>query len=117
MTGAAGGLAGGLWAEFRAELRAGAPFVLDRLGFDQRLSDADAVVAGEGRFDTQSLGGKVVGEVARRAAGAGKPLHLIAGQVKIDHVLRHRLGAASIAVATSLEQVEAAARRVATRTG
>ena len=37
MTGAAGGLAGGLWARLGAELVAGAPFVLDALDFDRRL--------------------------------------------------------------------------------
>ena len=37
MTGAAGGLAGGLWATFGAELVAGAPFVLDALDFDRRM--------------------------------------------------------------------------------
>ncbi len=113
MSGAAGGLAGGLWARFGAELRPGASFVLDRLGFGERLEAADTVIAGEGRFDRQSLGGKVVGEIARRAAGAGRPFHLVAGEVKIDHVLKHRLGAASVAVATTLEEIEAAARRIA----
>ncbi|HEV2815006.1 MAG TPA: glycerate kinase, partial [Solirubrobacteraceae bacterium] len=37
MTGAAGGLAGGLWAAFGARLEPGAPFVLDALGFDARM--------------------------------------------------------------------------------
>ena len=36
MTGAAGGLSGGLWAAFGAELVAGASFVLDAVGFDAR---------------------------------------------------------------------------------
>lgn len=79
MTGAAGGLAGGLWA-YGATLRPGAELVLDALGFDARLTRADAVVSGEGRFDSQSLEGKVVGAIAARCAAAGKPLHLIVGQ-------------------------------------
>jgi glycerate kinase len=117
MTGAAGGLAGGLWAEFGAELLHGAEFVLDRIGFDARLEAAGAVIAGEGRFDVQSLEGKVVGEIAGRAAAAGHPLHLVAGQVRVDHVLKGRLGAASIAVATTLEEMTKAAERIATRSG
>jgi glycerate 2-kinase len=79
MSGAAGGLSGGLWAH-GAALRPGADFVLDALGFDVRLARADAVVSGEGRFDSQSLEGKVVSAIARRCAAAGKPLHLIVGQ-------------------------------------
>jgi glycerate kinase len=117
MGGAAGGLAGGLWAELGAELRPGAVFVLDRIGFDARLESAAAVIAGEGRFDRQSLGGKIVGEIARRAAAGGKPLHLVAGEVRIDHVLKHRLAAASIAEATTLEEITRAAKRIALRSG
>jgi glycerate 2-kinase len=79
MSGCAGGLSGGLWAH-GARLRSGAAFVLDAVGFDERLAAADAVIAGEGRLDPQSLEGKIVGEIARRCADAGKPLHLIVGE-------------------------------------
>ena len=34
MTGAAGGLSGGLWAALGAQLVPGAPYVLDAIGFD-----------------------------------------------------------------------------------
>ncbi len=40
MTGAAGGLAGGLWGAFGARLERGAPFVLDALGFADRVRGA-----------------------------------------------------------------------------
>lgn len=83
MTGCAGGLSGGLWAH-GARLRPGAAFVLDAIGFDERLAAADAVVGGEGRFDSQSLGGKIVGEIASRCAGAGKPLYLVVGEDAFD---------------------------------
>ena len=46
MTGAAGGLSGGLWAAFGARLVPGAAYVLGLLGFDRRLERADAVVTG-----------------------------------------------------------------------
>jgi len=78
MSGCAGGLSGGLWA-YGAELRSGADFVLDAVEFDQRLAAADAVVSGEGRFDAQSLAGKITGVIAHRCAAAGRPLHLIVG--------------------------------------
>ncbi len=78
MGGCAGGLSGGLWAG-GARLRSGAAFVLDAVSFDQRLAAADAVISGEGRFDSQSLTGKLVGEIANRCAAIGKPLHLIVG--------------------------------------
>jgi glycerate kinase len=79
MTGCAGGLSGGLWA-YGARLRPGAAFVLDAVGFDARLAAADAVIGGEGRFDSQSLEGKIVGEIAARCTAADKPLHLVVGE-------------------------------------
>ena len=110
MTGCAGGLAGGLWAAFGAELRSGAAAVMDAIGFDRRLAAADAVVSGEGRLDEQSLEGKLVGEVADRCRAAGVPLHLIVGSVTLDEA-RRRLGAQTVTVASTLEEIEAAARR------
>ncbi|HEX5593206.1 MAG TPA: glycerate kinase [Solirubrobacterales bacterium] len=106
MTGCAGGLSGGLWA-YGAELRPGAEFVLDALGFDARLARADAVVSGEGRFDSQSLEGKIVGAIADRCAAAGKPLHLIVGQDAAPSDPPGVIG--SVAEAGTLEEVRLAA--------
>lgn len=77
-TGAAGGLAGGLWAH-GARLVPGARHVLAALDFDRRLDAAELLVTGEGRLDATSLRGKAVGEVARRAHRAGVPCHAIVG--------------------------------------
>ena len=112
LTGAAGGLAGGLWAAFGAELLLGAAFVLDAVGFGRRQDASDAVISGEGRLDDQSLEGKLVGVVAERCRAARRPLHLIVGSVSGDRV-GERLGAASVSVASSAEEIAAAARRVA----
>jgi glycerate 2-kinase len=83
MTGCAGGLSGGLWA-CGASLRPGASYVLDAIGFDRRLAAADAVVGGEGRVDSQSFEGKIVGILAERCAAAGKPLHLVVGRDSLE---------------------------------
>ena len=111
MTGAAGGLAGGLWAAFGADLRPGAEFVLDAVGFDRRLEAADAAVSGEGRLDEQSLEGKLVGVVAQRCKAAGRPLHLIVGGVAGDR-LSERLAAAGLEVASTPDEIAAAATRL-----
>jgi glycerate 2-kinase len=79
MAGAAGGLAGGLWAFAGAELRPGAALVLDALGFDARARAAFIVVTGEGRIDEQTLTGKTVFEVSTRARQAGVPCYVVAG--------------------------------------
>ena len=83
-TGAAGGLSGGLWAAFDAELRPGAPAVLDALRVDDRMHAAQLVVAGEGCLDEQSLRGKIVGELARRARAAGLPIHAVVGTSRLS---------------------------------
>jgi glycerate kinase len=111
MTGCAGGLSGGLWA-YGAELRPGAEFVLDALDFDGRLARADAVISGEGRFDSQSREGKIVGAIAERCAAAGKPLHLIVGLNALDDLPAE---VKSIAEARNLEAIELAAAELAGR--
>jgi glycerate kinase len=113
MTGGAGGLSGGLWAGVAAELRLGAPYVLDVLGFDARLHTAAAVVVGEGRLDRQSVMGKIVGEIAGRASAASVPLHAIVGQAEIDGVTAARIGLRSVTEATTLAELEAAGERLA----
>lgn len=79
--GAAGGMGAGLVAFFNAELRRGIDVVLDAVGFDELLRDADAVITGEGSFDEQSMRGKVIHGVAARAQRAGVPVHVLAGRV------------------------------------
>jgi glycerate kinase len=83
MGGCAGGLSGGLWA-YGAHLRPGAAFVLDAVSFDERLAAADAVISGEGRFDAQSLEGKIVDGIAGRCAAGRRPLHLIVGEDALE---------------------------------
>ena len=58
-TGAAGGLAGALYAYFEAELRPGIAAVLDYLDFEEIASGASWIITGEGRSDSQTLSGKV----------------------------------------------------------
>ena len=64
--GAAGGLGAALLA-LGAELRSGVETVLDLIGFDERVRDADLVITGEGNMDEQSAAGKAPVGVARRA--------------------------------------------------
>ncbi len=113
MTGAAGGLSGGLWAELGAELVPGASFVLDRLDFDRRMRLARAVVTGEGRIDQQSLAGKAVSEVATRTRQSGVPCHAVAGQVRLDRFGLRILDLQAVLEAGTVAEIEAAGRRLA----
>jgi glycerate kinase len=115
MTGAAGGLAGGLWATYDAKLEPGAAFVLQALDFDRRMRAAHAVIVGEGRLDQTTLQGKIAGEIAVRARQAGVPAHAIVGQNAIDPFGVRILDLQVIAEAGTPTAIEQAAHDLAIR--
>jgi glycerate kinase len=108
MTGAAGGLSGGLWAALGAVLEPGAPWVLDTLDFDTRMRAARAVVTGEGKLDEQTLEGKLVGEIGTRARQAGVPLHAVVGRDALDPFGKRMIDLQRVFEAGDLAAMEAA---------
>ena len=82
------GAAGGLGYAFRqfleADLEKGVEMVLDAIRFDDIIRDADLVVTGEGRIDSQTLTGKTPFGVARRARRQRIPVVAIGGSVAIS---------------------------------
>ena len=82
--GAAGGMGGGMAAFFGSKLQMGIETVLDAVRFNELLDGADLVFSGEGKIDSQSLGGKVVIGVARRTKKKGVPLIAIVGDIGDD---------------------------------
>jgi glycerate 2-kinase len=114
MSGAAGGLAGGLWALYDAAIVPGAAWVLNAVGFDDRLRQASAVITGEGRLDAQTLEGKLVSEIARRCARASVPVHAVVGSSALSTAESTRLGLTSVYEASDLLQLENAGRKLAT---
>jgi glycerate kinase len=120
MAGAAGGLAGGLWAFAGATLRPGAVLVLDTLDFDARMRRSVAVVTGEGRLDEQTLAGKALFEVATRCRQSGVPCFAVVGTDELDAFGRRLLDlevveAGSRQAPGSAEDIERASRRRARR--
>ncbi len=79
--GAAGGMGGGVVAFLGATLQMGIETVLETVGFDEAIKDADLIISGEGKIDSQSLRGKVVVGVARRAKKSQVPLVAIVGDI------------------------------------
>lgn len=108
MSGAAGGLSGGLWAAHDATLEAGAPWVLDALDFDNRMRAARAVITGEGRLDFQTLEGKLVGEIGTRTRQAGVPLYAVVGRDDLDDFGKRMIDLQQVRQASTLEEMEAA---------
>lgn len=81
--GAAGGLAGGLFA-LGATLVPGFDLIADEVGLDDAIDGADLVITGEGRVDAESFEGKVVGGVLSLAADAGVAAVVISGEIDAD---------------------------------
>lgn len=77
--GAAGGIGAALYALLGAELKPGIEAMLDLTGFDKAVEGADMVMTGEGRADWQSLHGKAMQGVGRRAKEHGVPVTAIVG--------------------------------------
>lgn len=80
--GAAGGLGAGAVCFLNARLRMGIEVVLDAAGFDAQLEGADLVITGEGKIDGQSLRGKVVSGVAKRAKLNNIPVIAVVGDIE-----------------------------------
>jgi glycerate 2-kinase len=112
MTGAAGGLAGGLWAVHGARLEPGAAFVLKAINFDQRMRAARAVIVGEGRIDATTLEGKIAGEIATRARQAGVPCYAIVGTNAIDRFSARILDLQVIKEASTVQDLQQAGERL-----
>ena len=107
-TGAAGGFSGGLWACFGAELLSGADFVLDAIGFEAAVAEADAVVVGEGRLDSQTLQGKIISAIMARSGSV--PVYAVVGSTTAD---APRDAFARVLVATDEMHMRAAGAQIA----
>lgn len=79
--GAAGGLGAGSIAFLQSKLTKGIDVVLDTINFDELVSKADIVFTGEGKFDSQSLHGKVVMGVANRSQKYKTPVIVVTGAI------------------------------------
>ncbi|MBQ1027259.1 glycerate kinase [Micromonospora sp. C95] len=98
--GAAGGVGAGLLA-LGGRCESGIGLVSRAVELDTVLDEVDLVVTGEGRFDHQSLRGKVVAGVAGAARDRGVPCVVLAGQVSTG-----RREAASVGVTDAYSLVE-----------
>ncbi|EHB3460563.1 glycerate kinase [Salmonella enterica] len=90
--GAAGGMGAALLGLLNAELRAGVEIVVETLQLEQAVKDADLVITGEGRLDSQSICGKTPIGVARVAKRYHKPVIALAGGLQHDHHVVYQQG-------------------------
>ncbi len=126
--GAAGGIGAGLLA-LGGRCESGAAIIAQHTHLADDLETAEMIVTGEGRFDEQSLHGKVVGVLADAARPLGLPVVVLAGQVGLDNTavrtagIMSALSIADYAGSVRLAQADAAnqlmglASQVAARLG
>ncbi|MCW8330511.1 glycerate kinase [Photobacterium sp. SDRW27] len=82
--GAAGGLGAALLGLLDASLRPGIDIVMDAVNLTEVVADADLVITGEGRIDSQTIHGKTPIGVARTAKKFHTPVIGIAGCLSDD---------------------------------
>lgn len=80
-TGAAGGLGFAFLTYLNATLESGVNIILNEVGFEKHLKNADIVITGEGRLDSQSAMGKAPVGVAKIAKKYNKKVIAFAGSV------------------------------------
>ena len=79
--GAAGGAGGAFQAFFPSEMKRGIDVVLEAISFNEHIRDAELILTGEGKTDTQTFSGKTPFGIAEIAEREGKPIILISGLV------------------------------------
>ncbi len=102
-SGAAGGLGGGAVVFLNARLASGIQTMLDLINFDTLLQEADYVITGEGKFDQQTIYGKVIAGVAERCQKWGKPLGVICGTTDLEQKDYAELGLDKVVSLTGRE--------------
>ena len=94
--GAAGGMGAGVCAFLGGRLRPGMDMLLDLADFETLARGAELIFTGEGCLDEQSLRGKAVVALARRAKALGVPVVAVVGGVRGDMAAIYRCGITAV---------------------
>ena len=73
-----------------AEIVSGIDTILALIGFDKVIKDANYVITGEGKLDTQSFNGKLIDGVLKYTTKVGVPTICICGAVRNESIPRER---------------------------
>lgn len=82
--GAAGGIGAGMMAFLDAQLKPGITTILQTIGFDHMVSEADLVITGEGRIDRQTMMGKAPAGILEVAKQHHVPTVAVCGAIADD---------------------------------
>jgi glycerate kinase len=90
--GAAGGLGASLMAFLDAELRPGIEIIIEIVKLERAIQDADLVITGEGKIDSQTIYGKAPIGVAKIAKKYNVPVIAVAAIIGDDADIVHQYG-------------------------
>ena len=79
--GAAGATSSGMMAFLNSKIVSGIDTILEMVGFDSTIKDADYVFTGEGKLDYQSLNGKLISGVLKHTNKLNIPTICICGKI------------------------------------
>lgn len=94
------GAAGGLGAAFRAfldaEIKSGVDYVMELTNLEKEIAQADIVLTGEGKIDSQTLHGKVPFGVAQLSKEYGIPVISIVGANELSSKKMDEMGVRAV---------------------
>lgn len=82
--GAAGGMGAALITFLGAELHSGVHVIMEKLSFEEIIKDADLIITGEGRLDSQTLSGKLITGVSKIAGKHEVPVIALCGGLNLE---------------------------------
>lgn len=91
-SGAAGGMGAGLLAFLHAEFKSGIELVMDAIQFEQNIQVADLIITGEGKLDEQTMAGKVIAGVCKKAKPYQIPTIAICGGMELTSEQMDEIG-------------------------
>ncbi|WP_028611092.1 glycerate kinase [Paenibacillus harenae] len=91
-SGAAGGTGAALMAVLKAESSSGIDLIMEAVDFEAHIRNADLILTGEGRLDGQTLSGKVIAGVCRRAGKYNIPVIALCGSMELAAERQDEIG-------------------------
>lgn len=90
--GAAGGMGAGTFVFLNAELKSGIDLVKDLVDFDTKIKDADWIITGEGKLDSQTLSGKTIHGVITSAKKQNIAVAAFCGSISLSKADAEKFG-------------------------
>lgn len=91
-SGAAGGMGAALLAFLHAAFKSGIELVMEAIQFEQKIQAADLIITGEGKLDEQTMAGKVIAGVCKKAMPYQIPTIAICGGMELTRDQMDEIG-------------------------